>query len=381
MKRKLVRLVAVAAVLAAAAGFAVWRFAFHAAPAEIVELTNGAVEIVVSGPGTVQARVPVVLSARTTATVTALHADQGNVVRRGQLLATLDDRDLAARYAAASAAQETITGNIRAAEASLAKSRADLDLARSKHWRDAEVFRAGYISRAAIDGAEAALRSSEAGVENALALLNARRSEARGIAQDARYAAAVLSFTRIHAPIDGVITQRAAEVGSTVVPGTPIFRVVDPSMLWVAARIDESVVGRVQIGMPATIRLSTGETLTGKVARIAHQADAATRELEVDVAFDAPLERFAIDQEAQVAISAGRETGLVAPAAVLVQEQGGLGVLVLRDGRARFQLVETGASEAGRVIIRKGLAAGEVLLAKPQDIRPGTRVRDVRSPN
>lgn len=380
MKRSLFRLAVIVAVLAAAAGIAGYRALFYALPVETAEATTGAAEFLVSGPGTVQARIPVVLAARTTATVTALHADQGSVVRRGQLLATLDDRDFAARHAAANIAQETVARNERAAEASLAKARADLDLARGNHQRDLQVFRAGYISRAAIDATEAGLRAAEASLENAGALIEARRSEARGLTQDARYAAAVLSFTRIHAPMDGVVIQRAVEVGSTVVPGTSIFRMVDPSTLWVAARIDESVVGRVQIGMPTTIRLRTGETLAGKVGRIAHQADAATRELEVDVAFDVPLERFAIDQEAQVAINAGRETGLVVPAAALVHERGGLGVLVLRDGRARFQPVETGASEADRVIIRKGLAAGEAVLAKPQGVKPGTRVRDVRSP-
>lgn len=381
MNTRLIRLTAAVAIVLAAAGFALWRFAFLALPVEIVELRSGAVEFVVSGPGTVQARIPVVLSARTTASIAALHADQGMVVKRGQLLALLDDRDLAARYAAASVAGETVGRNIRAAEALLAKARADLDLARGNYQRDLDVYRAGYISRAAIDTAEAGLRSAEASMENAGALLEARRSEARGAAQDARYAAAVLSFTRIHAPMDGVITQRAAEVGSTVVPGTPIFRMVDPATLWVAVRVDESVVGRVRVGMPASIRLRTGEAHPGKVARIAQQSDAATRELEVNVGFDSPLARFAIDQEAQVAIRAGEETGLVAPATALVQIQGRQGVLVVRDGRARFQPVETGAADSGRVIIRKGLAAGEAVLATPQEAKPGARVQAVRAPS
>ena len=90
-----------------------------------------------------------------------------------------------------------------------------------------------------------------------------------------------------------------------------------------------------RVGQPASIRLRTGETLPGKVARIARQSDAATRELEVDVAFDAPPARFAIDQEAEVAIVTGEETGLVVPVSALVRDGAGRqGVLVVADGRA-----------------------------------------------
>jgi len=155
---------------------------------------------------------------------------------------------------------------------------------------------------------------------------------------------------------------------------------VDPATLWVATRVDESVVARVRLGMPASIRLRTGETLPGKVARIARQSDAATRELEVGVAFDTQPERFAIDQEAAVTISAGEEKGLVVPVAVLVQYQGKQGVLVVRDGRAQFQDVQTGAADAASVVIRKGLAAGEPLLAAPQGVKPGARVRSISAP-
>ena len=90
------------------------------------------------------------------------------------------------------------------------------------------------------------------------------------------------------------VVQRLGEVGNTVVPGTPLLKIVDPDSLWVATRVDESVIGRVKPGQSASILLRSGETLPGKVARIARQSDAATRELDVHVAFDTPPQRFAI---------------------------------------------------------------------------------------
>ena len=362
------------------AGLGIYRLLLHATPLPTIVASPGAVPVRITGPGTVQVRVPVTLSARVTAAVMLLHADQGDAVKRGQLLALLDDRDLTAKRASVAGQQNTLLRNVKAAQANLARAQAELELARSKHRRDAELLAKGYLSQAALDVSIAALRAAEANLDNTRETVAAREAETGTLAQEARFADAILSFTRIVAPMDGVIIQRSAEVGNIVSPGSPIFRMVDPATLWVATRVDESVVGRVRLGMPASIRLRTGETRSGKVARIARQSDAATRELEVDVAFDTPPERFAIDQEAEVTIQAGEESGLVVPVATLVQSQGRQGVLLVRDGRAQFQGIEIGAADVAGVVIRSGVAAGEAVIAAPQGVKPGTRVRSINAP-
>lgn len=372
--------VAVAALAVAAAGAFAWARFVRAVEVPIVEAAQGTVAARVVGPGTVQARVPVTLAARITATVRQVDADVGDAVKRGQVLAVLDERDLAARRGVVGGQQEAVARNVRAAQAAVAKAQAELELARSKQRRDAELLRTGFVSQSVLDASEAALRAAEANLDNARAALAAREAEAQALAQELRYADTVLSFTRIVAPMDGVIIARLAEAGATVVPGTPILRMVDPATLWIATRVDESVVGRVRVGQPATIRLRTGETLTGKVARIARQSDAATRELEVNVAFDAPPARFAIDQEAEVTIDAGGEQGVVVPLAALTRNAEGVrGVLVVADGRTRFRPVETGGADGERVLIRKGLAAGERIVAQAQGVRANLRVRAASS--
>jgi RND family efflux transporter MFP subunit len=362
---------AVAAVIAGAAAALLLR----AAPVETQAAAEGVVPVRVTGPGTVEARIPVTLSARITATVAKLNADQGDAVKQGQVLAVLDDRELDAKRDAAATARETVARNVAAAKAAVAKAEAELELARVKFRRDQELLRAAYISQSAMDASAAALRSAEANLDSARAALAARESEVRGVAHEARYAETVVSHTRISAPMDGIVVERLAEVGSTVVPGTPLFRLVDPATVWVAARIDESVVARVSVGLRAEIRLRTGETLPGRVARIARQSDAATRELEVNVAFESPPAHFVIDQEATVAVLAGEERGVVVPASALVENAGKRGVLVVADARARFRPVETGAADGGRVIVRKGVAAGDLVVVKPAGVKHGARVR------
>ena len=360
MKRRTFAVGAAIALAVLAAGVT-WRF-LPGEQAQTTPVSQAEVELLVSGPGTVQARVPVTVSARVSAQVVSLHADHGDLVKRGQLLAVLDDRDLAAKRAAAAAARGSNESNIAAAAASLAKARADLELARSRHRRDADLKRDGFISESAYDASALGLKAAAAAVDNSAALLAVRRAEGRAVAEDARYADALWANTRLTAPMDALVIQRAAEVGSMAVPGAPIFRLVDPGTLWIAARIDEALVGKIEEGMPARITLRNGEEHAGRVARISRQSDAATRELEVNVAFDAPPARFAIDQEAQVSILTGVQRGPAVPLGALVRRDGQQGVMLERGGRKVFQPVRVVASD-GSLAIVDGLDAGAKLAA------------------
>jgi RND family efflux transporter MFP subunit len=323
------------AAVALIATLLVYRVLFKAQEVEMAEAIVGTIPLIIHGPGTVQPRFPVAVSPRITAVVTGLFADQGDRVRRGQVLAQLDDRDLAARAAAAGT---------------------ELALAKANHQRDHEVFTKGYISQATMDAATGALRAAEA---------------------RERETAAAVSYTRLAAPVDGVITARQVEVGQTVGPGTTIFRLADPRTLWIATRVDETVVGQVRVGQAAIIALRTGERLSGKVARVGLESDPATRELEVSVSFDAPPKRFAINQEAEVTIDVGEEHGVTIPASGLLQQGRGFGVLLVADGRAEFRPVTIGATDGERVVVREGLKAGEQVVRLPGGIKVGRRLRPV----
>lgn len=294
---------------------------------------EGVVRQIVQGPGNIASRVPVTVASRITGVVTALYADQGDRVKRGQLIAVLDARDLMANLAAA---------------------RANLALARSNYQRDLEVFRQGYIAAAAMDSTRTALRAAES---------------------TERAAAVAVSYTRIYAPMNGQIIERNAEVGDTLVPGAPIFLMINLHTLWSATRIDETVVGRVRVGDPAEIRLRSGPEVPGRVARIGRDADPVTRELEVDVAPTAPFPRFANNEETEVRIETGSAQGLVVPVSALMHNRGTEGVLVAQDGQARFRTVKTGITNGTETVVRQGLRAGDLVLTQPRGIRPGEHIR------
>jgi HlyD family secretion protein len=242
------------------------------------------------------------------------------------------------------------------------------------YWRN--LVGQGFVSQSVLDVSSAAVQSAKAGVDAAKASLAARAADATTLAQEAKYSDTVISYTKIVAPMEGIVIQRLAEAGTIVAPGAPILRLVDPKTLWVATRVDESVVGKVKPGQIARIKLRTGEAVPGKVVRIALQSDAATRELDVHVAFDTVPKRFAIDQEAEVSIDTGHDSGIVIPLTALLRDSGGRqGVLVIEQGHTRFVPVDTSTTDEQQVLVTKGLQSGETIVAISKGITSKQRVR------
>lgn len=368
--------IALAALLAtAAAGAAWWRFG-QAQPVRLATVAEGPVALRVVGPGLLQARVPVTVASRVTSTVRTVQADVGDLVQAGQTLATLDDRDLAARRDAVAGQRQALARQVEAAEATRARAQADLALARSRRQRDAELQARGFVSEAGLEGSATALAAAQAGLDGAEATLAARRAELASSAHELAAAEAARAHTVLRAPADAVVIQRLAEPGSTVVPGTPVLKLVDPATVWVAMRVDETMLAALQPGQPAQIRLRSGAVASGRVARIAMQSDAATREIDVHISFDQVPASFAIDQQAEVTVEAGQERGLRLPVSALRRDADGRsGVLAVRDGRARFVPVRTGLSDGEHLLVQQGLANGEQVVAPAAGVRDGARVR------
>jgi RND family efflux transporter MFP subunit len=379
MKRRVATLALVGLALPLALGGAAWWRFGRPLAVPTVELAQTVVPRIVAGPGTVQARVPLTLSSRITGTVTTVRVDVGDAVRAGVPLVTLDDRELQARRLAVHGQRQAQQRSLEAAQAALDRARADLALAESRQRRDAALQAQGFVSAAGMDSSRAALDAARAAERGAQASLEARRADLGTSAQELRAAEVAASYTTLAAPRDAVVVQRLAEPGATVVPGSPLLKLVDPASVWVVARIDEAVLGHVAAGQPATIRLRSGATVAGKVVRVARQSDAATREVEVHVAFDRVPEAFVIDAEALVRIQTGSQRGLSVPLSALVRDRDGRpGVLRVQGGRAGFVPVRADAGDGDLLLVQGvgiDLSAGERVVAPAAGVRDGARVR------
>ena len=256
----------------------------------------------------------VIVSPQIAGQIRQLLVNEGDVVKKDQLVAVITPDELRADSAyyqhsaegfgsqvreseAALRFQERqTTDQIRQAEATLAAAQAqqaaavaDLENARLVFERTRDLSQKGVEpvqqldqARTAFDAAKARLDSLQKQVEaqrSALALANAnaeqiavRRSQLQ--ANQSQQAAANaqrtkadvrLAYTEIHAPIEGIVDVRAVRVGEIVTPGQPVITLVNPDDLWVRADVEETYVGGVKIGDKLTVRLPSGEEREGQV--------------------------------------------------------------------------------------------------------------------
>ena len=352
----------------------VYRLILYRPPVAVVVAQKAEIQGQVHGPGTVQSRVPVTVSAKITGILEKLYADQGNHVKKGQLLAELDVAELRARASAAQAARNRARRDLDRAKADLLRSEANLALAQSNYQRDLEVFEPGYISQAAFDTIRAALKVAESEVGSSRAALEALQAQVAQTESESHAAEAVFDYARILAPMDGLITVRKAEVGDTIAPGTPIFQMVD-YQIWAASWIDETRLAQLRQGQKAAIRLRSGRVFQGEVVRINQEADTVTREFEIDVRFDSLPDPLIIGEETEVDIDTGRQEAIVVPLSAVIERNGSKGTLVVSKGAASFRPVSLGLQDAQRVAVLDGLKDGEMVVINPGSIEPGKRIR------
>jgi len=255
-----------------------------------------------------------------------LTVDEGSEVKKGDLIAELDPKELQASLAAARAnvaslqaqvseanhnyslTDDTTGASLRQAEATLTSTRAQFDQARANLWRDQtdydrmqKLFDSGVESAQDRDHAEATLRASQANVKSledsvsaqeaalAVAKANRKQVDVRGseiattLAQleQARASAAEietqLGYTEIYAPIDGVVSVRVAKEGEVITQGNPIVVIVDVDHLWVRADVEESYIDAVQFGQTLRVKLPSGDILKGQVFFKGVENDFATQ--------------------------------------------------------------------------------------------------------
>jgi HlyD family secretion protein len=352
-----------------------YRLFWYSPPVPVIVVQKAVLHGKVQGPGTVQSKVPVTVSAKITGILEGLYADQGDRVQKGQSLAKLDAAELKAREMAAQAAKNRARRDLARAQADVIKAQANLGLAQSNYQRDLEVFKPGYISQAAFDTTKAQLKVAESEVAATKATVTALQASVKQAESETHAAAAIHKYTHIVAPMDGLITVRKAEIGDTIAPGTPIFQMVDPDQLWVAAWIDQALVAQLRQGQLARITLRSGREFHGEVARLNREGDPVTRELEVDVKFDKLPQPLVIGEEAQVEIDTGRQTAPAVPLSAIIAKNGGRGVLVADKGLLRFRKVTLGLQNGARTAVLKGLKADDLVVVKPAGLAPGKKVR------
>ncbi len=315
------------------------------------------------GIGTVEARYTHRIGPTAPGRIVSLSVDVGDRVEAGQLLALIDPIDLDQRIAAASGSSARSAALEQAAASQVADAQARLALARSEAARGEQLYRGGWLTRAALDQRRQALAAAEAAVAAARANRVAAAQDLERTGAERAALQEQKANLRLVAPKAGLVVRRLAEPGTTVVAGQAVVEIVDPAELWINARFDQTRAGGIAAGLPARIVLRSRKDtpLSGSILRVEPMADAVTEEVLAKVAFDAGAVLPPIGELAEVTVSLpARQRALALPNAAVHRIEGKVGVWVIRDSELAFVPVRLGFEAAdGWVQVLEGLAKGD----------------------
>lgn len=312
---------------------------------------------VIDLPGTLEAAQQVAIVAQTGGTVLRQHVQEGDAVRAGQVLFSLDSRPAQARIAQS---QATLTG-----------ARAETADAVQKLDRLSPLMKSGYISRQEFADAQLALESARARAGTARAELEAAQLD--------------VAYGQIRAPIDGRVGRIAVRPGTLVqAGGTPLTTILAPGTLDVRASVSqqdwpELAAARAHGKVTAEVFRDTDRTVRaqGELVFVDSQIDATTGAVPIKVRLAGAPTALLSGQGVRVRLRLGIEPNAkVVPEAALQHAQIGSYVYVVRGGKAVVQTVNVTRSLDGEEVVEGELRAGEpVLIEIPQRLKAGSKVK------
>ena len=325
--------------------------------------------------GTVRARTSAAIAAKLMGYVREVKVQTGDRVREGQLLVTLDARDLDVNSRHAEAALEVVRSSMPEADSAVAGAKANLDLAQTTFKRMQDLFNKKSISNQEFDEASAKLKSAQAAYQMAVAKRAQLDAQAARVQQDVRASEVARSYAEITAPFAGVVTAKAVDPGTLAVPGTPLLTIEREGAYRLEASVEESRIAAIRVGQAVAVMLDgIDRKLDARVSEIVPAVDAASRSYTVKI--DLPgVPALRSGAFGRATFSTGSRVALSIPAAA-VRERGQLqSVLVAENAIAHTRLITAGAKYKDRIEILSGLTAGDkVIFPVPQGLADGSAV-------
>ena len=320
---------------------------------EVARVRRGHVSQMLTVVGNLIGEQTVDVVPRTAGRLISMNVKLGDRVRRGQLLAKVEDREMVEQVRQAEASHKV-------AEATIRQREADLNLAQTNVDRSRNLFGRQLLPRQTLDDAEARYSSSQAALDLARAQL--AQSDAR--LQELRIN---LANTNVVSPVDGYIARRNLDVGAFASNNAPVASVVDISSLRLIANVVEKDLRAVTVGDRAIVDVDAfpGEKFTGRIARVSPVLDPATRTATMEVEIANRDGRLKPGMYARVDLMVEDKANvLVVPKISLVDSQGERGVYQpSEDNKAKFKAVKVGIENNETAEILEGLTEGEAIVS------------------
>jgi len=289
--------------------------------------------------GTVRAKLTSTVSSRIMGTVLSINVREGDRVRAGQLLLSLDDRDAVQK--------------VRSAEEGLERARLNSSMADITYQRYKRLHEEKALSGQEIDEIESRKKVAAAEYRQMLASLNEARVY-RG-------------FARIVSPISGWVTEKKIDAGSMAVPGAPLLTVESDSGFDIETYIDESFSGKLKTGMSAQLVIEAVHlNLTGTISEIVPAMEGRSRTFRIRVA--ASHTQLKSGLYVRVLIPMGKKEIILAPQKSVIAKGQLTGVYVVGNkGDIAYRFVRQGKTFGPDVEILSGLTAGESIITGGMD--------------
>lgn len=326
-----------------------------------VEVTVASVEagnlpLTFEASGRVESSASVQVKPRLDGQVSEVRFQEGEAVRRGQLLFVLDHGYL--------------TAQLHQAQAVVARSEVQLDKLRADMESQKTLAQQGFISSRSLADVQVNVRGMQATLAANRAALAASRLQ--------------VGYTRITSPIDGIAGLLRVPVGSTVKANeTTLVTINQVQPIHVGFTVPQTRLAEVRLalqsGPASVVALIEGAALQeqGRLSAIDNSMDPMSGSIGVKATFDNKSMALTPGQHVKVVVSTGEVQNAVSvPSEVIESGNNGFFAFVVEDGAARIRTVEVGAVIAGRTVITKGLVPGEKVVTSGQArLREGTRVR------
>jgi multidrug efflux pump subunit AcrA (membrane-fusion protein) len=336
-----------------------------------VQLRSVADEL--EAPGSVIAVSTAQVAARTMSTVMQVAVREGDCVKRGQLLAQLDERELASHRSAAQAGAQGATAGVAQATKALVAAQAQADVMQKTYDRYSYLKEQKSVSPQEFDEIAAKQQAEQANLEQVKAALRQAEAGSAQAESEANAAESVASYARIVAPFDGRVIRRTVEPGSLVSPGMPLFVVEDASRYQLEATLPAEATAFLKKTASARVQLDAlqQKSLSGKVAEMEAGADPTSHTLKARI--DLPKETgVQSGMFGRASFSRGEKQALLIPSTALVDRGQLRGIYAVGDGGLlHWRVVTVGKNTAGMFEVLSGLNDGDVVV-----LNPGTQELD-----
>jgi RND family efflux transporter MFP subunit len=345
--------------------------------ANVVEMYPSQAFTLLDASGYVVAQRKAAVASKVTGLLTSISVEEGNRVKKGQIIAQLENNDVVA-------AKRQAEANLNVARHNLEQARAELQDATLSFDRNKELLARDFVSKAEYDASEARYKRAVAAVDGSEAAVKANEAALQA-------ANVAIEYTLIRAPFDAVVLTKDADVGDIVTPigaaaeaKAAVVTIADMKSLQVEVDVAESNIGVVKVGQPCEIQLDAlpDSRFPGKVHMIVPTADRSKATVLVKVRFLNIDDRILPEMSAKVAflsrpIKPGEEKPrtVINPAAIVVRNGKNV-VYIVKGNRVAETPITVGEHLGDMVEVIEGVKAGDRAVVKtPERLKDGFRIK------